>query len=246
MLKTKLFLIVTFLFCLILPSKIFSQEVNIVPYLKQIESGNKETAVLALKDLKKEHPDDPSVMFLEGVLTENAQDAVAIYKEILDKYPGSKYADAALYRITSYYYALGLYNTASQYLNRLKVDYPSSPYIKIAERNIPNKDENDAEDNEDKNDTSSQTNNEQKQPTATKYLYTIQAGAFSNESNASDLNKDFKDSGFYSEIKEKNIAGTTFHIVYVGRFENVDEAQNFLQVINKEFKLEGRVVSIEN
>ncbi len=184
-------------------------------------------------------------MFLDGVLTENAQDAVAIYKEILDKYPGSKYADAALYRIYSYYYALGLYNTASQYLNRLKVDYPSSPYIKIAERNIPTKDEDDSEVNNN-NDSSSQKNNEQKQPSAAKYLYTIQAGAFSNESNAADLNKDFKDSGFYSEIKEKNIAGTTFHVVYVGRFENVEEAQNFLQVINKEFKLEGRVVSIEN
>ncbi len=245
MLKTKLFFIIIFLFCLIIPSKIFSQEVNIVPYLKQIESGNKEAAESALKDLKKDHPDDPSVMFLDGVLTENAQDAVAIYKEILDKSPGSKYADAALYRIYSYYYALGLYNTASQYLNRLKVDYPSSPYIKIAERNIPSKDESDSEEGNDKKDDSAQTNN-QKLPAAAKYLYTIQAGAFSNESNAAELNKDFKDSGFYSEIKEKNIAGTTFHVVYVGRFENVDEAQNFLQVINKEFKLDGRVVNIEN
>ncbi len=53
MLKTKLFFIVTILFCLFLPSKIFSQEVNIVPYLKQIESGKKEAAVSALKGFKK-------------------------------------------------------------------------------------------------------------------------------------------------------------------------------------------------
>jgi len=33
--------------------------------------------------------------------------------------------------------------------------------------------------------------------------------------------------------------------VYVGEFLSEDEAKNFLQVINKEYKLDGRVVRIE-
>ena len=66
---------------------VFSQEVNIVPYLKQIDNGQKVKALSHLAELKDDYPDDPSVMFLEGVLTENGQDAVAIYTEIINEYP---------------------------------------------------------------------------------------------------------------------------------------------------------------
>jgi cell division protein FtsN len=177
-------------------------------------------------------------MFLEGVLTENGQDAVAIYSNVVNTYPLSKYADAALYRIYSYYFALGLYETAKGHLDKLKKNYPESPYIKIADRNIPSEDEfSDIPVTNDKT-----TVTEKKD---IKYKYTIQAGAFSKLSNAQSLRDDFKDSGFFTEIKEKIVGGTAFHVVYVGQFNAEDEAKNFLQVINKEYKLEGRVVRIE-
>ncbi len=81
-------------------------------------------------------PDDPSVMFLDAVLKENGQEAVVIYQDIVDNHPKSKYADAALYRIFSYYYALGLYETAQEKLKQLKESYPTSPYIKVADQNL--------------------------------------------------------------------------------------------------------------
>jgi tetratricopeptide (TPR) repeat protein len=222
------------IFLLLLFSRnLYSQDVDIVPYLKQIERGEKSDVEEILPGLKREYPNSPSVMFLEGVLTQNGQDAVAIYTKIVDVYPLSKYADAALYRIYSYYYALGLYDTAKKHLDKLKKDYPQSPYIKIAERNIPS-------DNE--------FSTKQPQPDEKKeldYKFTIQAGAFSKLDNAESLKKDFEDSGFFSEIKDKAVGGTNFHIVYVGKFINEDEARNFLQVINSEFKLDGRVVNIE-
>ena len=40
-----------------------------------------------LTDLKEQYPESPSVMFLNGVLTENGQEAVVIYGEIVDVYP---------------------------------------------------------------------------------------------------------------------------------------------------------------
>jgi len=101
-------------------SHLFSQDVDIVSYLKQIESGEKDDVEKELPELKSKYPNSHSVMFLEGVLTENGQDAVAIYSKIVNSYPQSKYADASLYRIYSYYYALGLYDTAKNHLNRLK------------------------------------------------------------------------------------------------------------------------------
>lgn len=222
------------IFFLILSTKsLFSQDVDIVPYLRQIENGEKSKVEKKLPDLKKEYPNSPSLMFLDGVLTENGQDAVAIYSQIVDYYPYSKYADAALYRIYSYYYALGLYDTAKKQLDKLKKNYPQSPYIKIAEKKIPSENETT---------TTEQKPDEKKQ---IDYKYTIQAGAFSKLENAQSLKKDFQDSGFFSEIKEKVVGGTTFEVVYVGKFVSEEEAKNFLQVINSEFKLEGRVVNIE-
>ena len=73
-------------------------------------------------------------------------------KHLIDKFPKSTYADAALYRIYSYYFALGLYNTADKNLNKLKKDYPESPYIKMAAANIV---QNDVEETDQQNDQSS-------------------------------------------------------------------------------------------
>jgi len=218
----------------------FAQEVNIVSYLKQIEAGEKDKVAEKLSDLKDGHPNDPSVMFLEGILTENGQEAISIYQKILDKYPQSRYADAALYRIYSYYYALGLYQTSKTYIERLKKDYSKSPYIKIAENKFPSRDE-----------TAPEVKPEPEKPAPEKetknleYKFTIQAGAFSNNTNAKALKKRFEDAGFYSEIKEKIVGGSSFHVVFVGKFLNTDEAGNFLDIINLRFSLDGRIVPID-
>lgn len=239
---SKFLKIFPFILLLLAPAASYAQEVNIIPYLKQIEAGEKEKAAEGLKELKQEYPDDPSVMFLEGVLTENGQNAVAIFKTILDKHPKSRYADASLYRIYSYYYALGLYRTSKTLLDRLKKEYPRSPYIRIAEKKIPPKDEIPGEEKVEK---------EVKQPepkteTGKKadFKFTIQAGAFSNPANAESLKKSFTEAGFFSETIEKNVAGTSFTIVYVGKFHDENQARNFLDVINKRFGISGRVVPI--
>ncbi|OGU75800.1 MAG: hypothetical protein A2V93_06170 [Ignavibacteria bacterium RBG_16_34_14] len=225
--------ILLFLLYISNPSAIIAQDVDIVPYLKQIESGKKDEVEELLPELKNKYPNSPSVIFLDGVLTENGQDAVAIYSKIVNSYPQSKYADASLYRIYSYYYALGLYDAAKNHLNRLKKEYPESPYIKLSDRNIPSEDE-------------IVVDKEQKKIPKTEYEFTIQAGAFSKLKNAQALKKDFDDSGFKSQIKDKTVGGSVFHIVYVGEFISENEAKNFLQVINKEYKLDGRVIRIDD
>ena len=222
-----LFLLLFFL----VTTSLYSQEKDIVPYLKLIEGGAKDSVLQVLPELKKSSPNDPSVLFLEGVLTENGQDAIPIYNRILNDFPKSKYADASVYRLYSYYYSLGLYNTAESFLKRLKKEYPSSPYIKLAEREIPSG-----------NEVSSP---QELSPTDTKdYQFTIQAGAFSNDSNAASLKKTFEDAGFYSFIKNKTVGGTEFRVVYVGRFEKRAEADKFLQAVNSQFDLNGQIVPI--
>ncbi len=222
-----------------LPININAQDVNIIPYLQQIENGKADEVRNELIGLKEKYSGDPSVMFLEGVLTENGQKAVVIYQKVVDEYPDSKYADAALYRIYSYYYALGLYESATEKLNKLITDYPKSPYIKIAKQNqLPVNPEITQEDETD----ITQQNNEEVD--GIEYKFTIQAGAFSKKENAESLQLKFENSGIFSEIKDKLVAGTTFHVVYVGKFNTENDADSFLKTINDKFELSGRVIQI--
>jgi tetratricopeptide (TPR) repeat protein len=237
---------------------VYAQDADIVPYLKQIENGSKQEVAGKLPELKKNYPNSPSILFLEGVLTENGQQALAIYSSLIKKYPNSKYADAAVYRVYTYYYAMGRYKTSKTYLDKLKKEYPNSPYIKLAERYLPDKDFDIAggsnklrvsseggnrvtsgKDTLTSAKTSAETDSE-------KYKFTIQAGAFTVDENAKSLKKEFDNAGYYSTNGEKMVAGTLFHIVYVGKFVNQGDAKNFLATLNTKFNLNGRVVSLSS
>ncbi len=235
-----LLLITSVLLHSFIAADLYAQETDIVPYLKKIESGNIEEAKEDLVKLKEKHPEDPSVMFLDGVLTENGQQAVVIYQIIVENYPQSKYADAALYRIYSYYYALGLYESAKEKLQLLKEKYPSSPYIKVAEQNTSSDNQlNTANDvTEENEEQTGQTVPE------VKYQFTIQAGAFAKIENAQNLKEELQASGILAHIGDKNVGGTTFHIVYAGQFVSYEDAENFLEVLNIKFNLTSRVVPI--
>lgn len=237
MLKINFIPALIFLFLSISPGKLYSQEVNIVPYLKAIENGNIGEAKEALVDLKAKYPDDPSVKFLDGVLKENGQEAVVIYQDIVDNYPKSKYADASLYRIFSYYYALGLYDTAREKLKQLKSTYPTSPYIQVADQNLSLLEKPDVQETKAKTE-------EDKSATEQNYKYTIQAGAFTSLDNAKKLIDEFENAGIYTQLADKVVGGTTFHVVYAGKFEKYEDAESFLQVVNSQYKVNGSIVSI--
>jgi len=239
MLKLKLnfFSLLIFLSLFSFAGKVYSQEVDIVPYLKAIENGNIGQAKEALFDLKEKNPDDPSVKFLDAVLKENGQEAVVIYLDIVDNYSKSKYADAALYRIFSYYYALGLYEASQEKLKQLKTSYPTSPYIQVADQNLSALEKSDVKETE--------TVVEGIKPKVEEnYKYTIQAGAFTNRDNAKKLIAEFESAGIYSNLGQKIVGGTTFHVVYAGKFEKYEDAESFLQVINSRYKVNGSIVTI--
>lgn len=238
----------TIFFCivfLISSINIFSQDPDIIPYLKNIERGNIQEVKNKFPQLLKKFPKSPSVFFLEGILADNSEQAVAIYSKLIRNYPNSKYADAALYRIYCYYYAVGNFLTAKSYLEKLKKEYPQSPYLDIAIRNIPLKNNILIEDTSNNKNIISASSKEINKEFSSNYKYTIQAGAFSELSNAKALKKQLENAGYSSTIEEKSVAGTIFHVVYAGKFKNIDEAKNYLKLINSKYNLDGRLVSIE-
>ncbi|MGE5353833.1 MAG: SPOR domain-containing protein [Acidobacteriota bacterium] len=218
----------------------YAQEVNVTPYLRQIESGQVESARQGLEKLKKTSPKDPSVMFLDAMLTQEGKDALTKYSEIYQKYPKSRYADASLYWVYSYYYALGSYQKASGYMAELKKNYPKSQFLTMENKNLSLV----------KDDTNV-TPIEQKKPVDKKsvnsgakkdFKFTIQAGAFLQEENAARLMDSFRDAGYFTEMKKRDIGGSTLNVVNVGKFETEEEARKTLDFINTRYKLNGRVI----
>ncbi|OIO16630.1 MAG: hypothetical protein COZ80_01405 [Ignavibacteria bacterium CG_4_8_14_3_um_filter_37_9] len=212
--------------------KSFSQEYNIIPLLKKVEEGKSSEVKDELQPLLKRNPGDPSLLFLTALLTEDGAKAKENYLKIVKTFPKSKYADAALFRIYSYHTAIGDVREAAVYLNKLKAEYPKSNYLPSVE-NIAslNSEENEIRETI-----------PLKNELASREQFTIQVGAFSSIKNAEVLKTDLEDSGYEVEIAEKNVGGTIFNVVCLGKFENKKSAEKILDKINNDFKLNGRVV----
>lgn len=233
-------------FIILITSGLYSQERDISALIKAIETGNIETAQAGLKKLKQSDPDDPSVIYLDALLTRDGKDALAKYERVAENYPHSRYADASLFRMYSYFYAAGLYNTAQKYYDKLEQDYPSSIYLKthkelITEKELPKEDE----ENKGESSVNLPESHKEKSDPEKVFKYTIQAGAFLISANAQNLKNTFEKAGYYSQVKEKKVGGSTFSVVFLERFETEDEAKNFLIDLNKKQKFAGRVVRIE-
>src|ERR1017187_5744077 len=84
---------------------IFGQGIDITEYLKKIESGKLDEVKAKLPELKTKYPDDPSVLFLDGILTEDGKTSIPLFSKVANDYPKSRYADASVFRIYSYYFA---------------------------------------------------------------------------------------------------------------------------------------------
>ncbi len=226
----------TFIFLFFITSFI-SAQVDIVSTLKHIEIGEIDEAKSDFRRLNSRYPKDANVKFLAAVLTENGDEALQKYSMVYTKHPNSQFADAALYRVFSYYYSLGIYNKAEKYLAQLKNDYPNSPYIKSADRTLPSEDffiQDVAE-----------TKKVVAPPIHTvveKYNYTVQAGAFLNKTNANNLKRKFEAKGIYADTYTKDVGGSLLNIVVVGKFKTKDSAQPILNELKRDYKLNGRVV----
>jgi tetratricopeptide (TPR) repeat protein len=224
-----------------------AQEIDITPALQKIESGRISEAQTLLKQFKSENASDSSVLFLDAVLTKDGNEAVNKYSIIIDKYPKSKFADASLYRIFSYYYSLGYYKKAEAYLNRMKKDYPDSPYLKSIDKSLPGDDKPEIS-IKDSASTKLTDSNELKTKSvdSTSYNYTIQAGAFLNIENAKNLCSRLNKENYSTQISTREIGGSTLNVGIVGKFEKEEDAVPLLNYLEKNFNLKGRVVRLNN
>jgi len=233
------------IFLLFAQTFVYAQEIDIVPELKKIESGEIEEAREVLNELKKTSPNDPSVIFLDAVITEEGESALKKYESVYYNFPGSKYADAALYRIFSYYYALGYYKKAANFKQTLIKEYPDSPYIKAVNRKIPDNEFASAKPESGKTSPVKTEIPKEKTPTEKVYHYTVQAGAFLNLENAKKLRERLMDSGYPVELSIKDVGGTALNVVTAGKFADKKSAEDFLIYLDNHYRLKGRIKEFE-
>ena len=122
-------------------------------------------------------------------------------------------------------------------LERLKSDYPTSPYIRNADRDIP--------DEEDKWTDVKQTETTEKKGEIKNFNFTIQVGAFTNDKNAKVLINKLENEGYETSSTQRNVGGTLFTVVHAGKFVTRQEANIELENLKNNLLIIGHIVPIE-
>ena len=68
----------------------FSFGQNIELYFSLIEEGKVEGVKENLPELISKYPNNPGVIYLKALLTQDGNSAIKLYKDLLKKYPNSK------------------------------------------------------------------------------------------------------------------------------------------------------------
>ncbi len=230
--KTNVTALLGLLFLMVVPSYGQSGGPDIPKRLEMIEQGQAEQVRAELPTLLANYQNNPGVMYLQGVLTTDGSEAAKIFQSIVDNFPKSEWADDALYKLYQYYYSIGLYKTADQKLAQLKQEYPYSAY---AVEQSPTAREAVV----DSAAVVKPKSTVQKFSTG----FTVQVGAFSTLQRAEELKGFFEGKGYASNIFTMVTNGKKLHKVWVGEFQNQDDARRFSGEIKKKFGLDSIVVA---
>lgn len=116
------------LICLSVP--LFAQNIDL--YLALIQEGKLAQVKDDFPTLKEKHPNDPGVLYLEALMTTDGNKSVERFRDLVQNYPKSEFADEASLKIGEYLYSRGLYSQASIQCRSVPLQYPDSPHIQRA------------------------------------------------------------------------------------------------------------------
>ena len=111
-----------FIFIIFIFSILSSQNIGL--YFSLIDEGELDGVKENLPELLSKYPEDPGVLFLKAVLTDDGESALKQYKYILKNFPKSTYAPESAMKIGEYFYARGLYTQSAKLLKNIPINYP--------------------------------------------------------------------------------------------------------------------------
>jgi cell division septation protein DedD len=223
-----------------------SLDADVKRYIAKLEQGQTEEVKKILPDLAAKYPNNPAVLYLQGRLSTNGNEAVKFYQTIIDNFPKNEWADDALFSSYQYYTATGLYKTADLKFQQLKKEYPNSPFIAgKSATSMPQQDEPVAKISPPDIAAASPETTKQSEPPQqieTPEPYTLQVGAYSTVANAEKQRVFFENLGVNVEITNKVRGGRSLYLVWAGSFKSADEAKEFGKEIKKKHKIDSIVV----
>lgn len=246
---------------IIFPVLLLSQNVDM--YLSLLHEGQTEGVKEQLPELISKYPNDPGVLFLQGLMTSDGLKSLGIYSEIIEKFPESKYAPDASVKIGEYFYARGLYSQAGQQLCKIPRNYPRYSdiqrvvdltvssfraigeedsvkyYVSIYQNMFPNLV---TDDYGIKSKTKIKTHLTSTQKTNEVKPYVVQIGAFGNSGNANRLKLQVSQIGYRVEAIPIEVNGRKLHAVRVVRYKSKTEAEKVGKEIKRKLGIDYRVL----
>ena len=96
---------IRFFFTIVCFSFLASQNIDL--YISLINEGKLKGVKESLPELISKYPKDPGVLFIKALLSIDGESAISQYRNILEKYPQSKFAPESAMKIGEYFYARG-------------------------------------------------------------------------------------------------------------------------------------------
>ena len=100
--------------------------------IQDVLHGSRDNAEKAIPTIEQEYPNNPSVMYLKGLLETNGEEAMAIFSKLYNTHSTSDYGDDAVMKVAEYYYVAGLYVQAADWLKKMPLYYSRSEHIERA------------------------------------------------------------------------------------------------------------------
>jgi hypothetical protein len=198
-------------------------ERKIIEYVRMISKGQTEQVASKLPDLKKKIPRSAGLIYVEGLVASNGDEAIRCFSIIADSFPHSEWADDALARLFEYHQNSGSPNEAEGNFERLRTEYPASPYLST----------NYLRDVRFANYHSQQVQGGD---------YAVQIGAFSIRENAEKLQQRFLAEGYNVDIYENLLDGKNLlYLVWIGSFNNENEAQRIQTEVKTKYNIDGLI-----
>jgi len=248
-----------FIFIIFIFSILSSQNIDL--YFSLVDEGELDGVKENLPELLSKFPNDPGVLFLKAVLTDNGDTAIEQYRYILENFPNSLYAPKAAMKIGEYFYARGLYTQSAKLLKNIPINYPRFPqmqrltdlminsfnaigeadsakyYSLIIKSMFPAIETNfDSKDNKLSQVFSFRKKTQDLGP------YVVQIGAFSSMENAKRLKLQVSQLGHDVSINKVDSNGKTFYAVRINRYKSKKRAEEIGRGVKSKLGVNYRVL----
>ena len=232
-------------------------------YINKIESGDMDVPYETIYSYEKIVPEHPVYLYLRGLIEIDGSKSVKYFKKLYDLDPKHEFSDDAAMKIGEYYYSIGYYIQASEWLKKMPVYYPRSNrstdavdlflksliisgkqdtamfYLKIIQNQIPNIEVN--EEYIDMLKKVSIKDTPDDIPKSFGESFYLQIGVYKDYGNARKVRDILNMKGFDSQIEHKKIDSKKLYIVNEGRYPSAKIADKASKKIKKALKYESIV-----